>query len=180
MKSQRTGVLGVVTAILMAMGIDYVAVTVALASFDFPSLGADNSRQISEQAAKLNQRGIDYLHRKQYDQAIAIFREALQIQPEYADALDNLGKALEAADKGGEAIAQFDKAISIAPEKAAAYADKGQALFHAGKYEEAVASYRQAIEHHANFSEAQNGGIPHLDSCTRRSRRWPGRTGFRA
>lgn len=139
------------------MRIDYVAGTVALASFDFLWLSADDSHEISEQAAKLNQRELNYLHRKQYDQAIANFHEALQIQPEYADTIDNLGKALEAADKGGEAIAQFDKAISIAPEKAAAYADKGQTLFHAGKYEEAAASYRPAIEHHVNFSERRMG-----------------------
>jgi hypothetical protein len=31
------------------------------------------------------------------------------------------------------------------------------ALFHEAKYEQAAASYRQAIEHHKDFSEAQNG-----------------------
>jgi len=60
-------------------------------------------------------------------------------------------------------MAEFDKAIKIAPENAAAYADKGLALYKQGKYEEAAASYRQAIEHHKDFSEAQNGlGASHL------------------
>ncbi len=41
---------------------------------------------ISHEAAKLNQRGLDHLDKKDYHQAIASFREALQIQPEYAEA----------------------------------------------------------------------------------------------
>jgi tetratricopeptide (TPR) repeat protein len=66
--------------------------------------------KISHQAMKLNQRGLSHLHKKEYDRAIASFREALQIQPEYPDDLDNLGKALDAAGKDAEAIAEFDKA----------------------------------------------------------------------
>ena len=128
-----------------------------LASFGIHFFYADNGSEISQQAMKLNQRGVSHLHKKEYDQAIARFREALQIQPEYPDALDNLGKALDATGKDAEAIAEFDKAIKIAPSNAAAYADRGMALFHEGKYEEAAASYRQAIEHHKDFSEAQNG-----------------------
>ncbi len=118
---------------------------------------ADNGRGFSHEDVKLNQRGLDHLHKKEYEQAIASFREALKIQPEYPDVLDNLGKALEATGKDAEAIANFDRAIKIAPEKAAVYADKGLALFHEAKYEEAAASFRQAIEHHRDFSEAQNG-----------------------
>src|ERR1700759_2209275 len=117
----------------------------------------DNGPGTSHEAAKRNRRGLDHFHKKEYDQAIASFREALQLQPEFPDALDNLGQALEAAGKDAEAIATFDKAIKIAPEKATAYADEGMALFHQGKYEEAATVYRQAIEHHKDFSEAQNG-----------------------
>jgi Flp pilus assembly protein TadD len=74
---------------------------------------ADAGAEISHEAAKLNHRGLDHLHKKEYEQAIASFREALQIQPEFPDALDNLGKALEAIGKDGEAIAEFDKAIKL-------------------------------------------------------------------
>ena len=131
--------------------------TLTLASFGIHFLYADNAPEIPQQAMKLNQRGLSHLHKKEYDQAIASFREALQIQPEYPDALDNLGKVLDATGKHAEAMADFDKAIKIAPNNAAAYADRGMALFHEGRYEEAAASYRQAIEHHKDFSEAQNG-----------------------
>ena len=119
-----------------------LALTLFLGSIGATFSHADNDPGISHEAAKLNQRGLDHLHRKEYEQAIASFREALKIQPEYPDAFDNLGKALESTGKDAEAIAEFDKAIKIAPEKAAVYADKGLALFHEGKYEDAAASYR--------------------------------------
>jgi tetratricopeptide (TPR) repeat protein len=134
-----------------------LAAALTLAGFGIHFLYADNGPEISQQAMKLNQRGLSHLHKKEYDQAIASFRAALEIQPEYPDALDNLGKALDATGKDAEAIAEFDKAIKIAPNNAAAYADRGMALFHEhhkdfseaqiieGKYEKAAASYRQAI-----------------------------------
>ena len=106
----------------------------------------DDGQGVPHEATKLNQRGLDHLHKKEYDQAIASFREALQTHPEYRDALDNLGKALDATGKDSEALAEFDEAIKIAPGNAAAYADKGLALYNEGKYEQAAASYRQAIE----------------------------------
>src|SRR6516225_2826919 len=93
-----------------------IAVLLCLASPAFP--GADAVPEIPHEAAKLNHRGLDHLHKKEYDQAIENFRAALKIQPEYPDALDNLGKALEATGKDKEAIADFEKAIKIAPEKA--------------------------------------------------------------
>ncbi|HEY6293484.1 MAG TPA: tetratricopeptide repeat protein [Terriglobia bacterium] len=111
----------------------------------------DAGQRVPHEATKLNQRGLDHLDKKEYDQAIASFREALQVHPEYPEALDDLGKAVDAAGKDSEAIAEFDEAIKIAPENAAAYADKGLALYNQGKYEEAAASYRQAIEHHKHL-----------------------------
>jgi tetratricopeptide (TPR) repeat protein len=80
-----------------------------LASFGIHFLYADNGPEISQQAMKLNQRGLSHLHKKEYDQAIASFREALQIQPENPDTLDNLGKALDATGKDAEAIAESTK-----------------------------------------------------------------------
>ena len=129
----------------------------ALAASDRIKSGPVPRPQNAQEATKLNQRGVEQLQKKEYEAAIASFREALQQKPEFPEALDNLGKALEASGKDGEAIVDFDKAIQLAPQNATVYADKGMALFHEGKYEEATAAYRQALEHHKEFSEAQNG-----------------------
>ena len=87
---------------MLASGIT-LAIVLAFA-FSGPSkILADTGAEISQQAAKLNHRGLDQLHKKEYEQAIASFREALQLHPEFPEALDNLGKALEATGKDGEA-----------------------------------------------------------------------------
>ena len=54
----------------------YLATALAFISLERPSLRADDGHEIPHEAAKLNQRGLDYLHKKQYDQAVAVFREA--------------------------------------------------------------------------------------------------------
>ena len=119
--------------------------------------GQANEASDSHEAERLNHRGQEYLHKKEYDKAIELFREALRLQPDLTVALDNLGNALELEGKDEAAIAEFDKALKIAPENAALYHDKGLALFHEKKYEEALAAFRKAVEIHSDFAEAQNG-----------------------
>src|SRR5271168_5409299 len=82
----------------------------------------------SGEAAKLNQRGLEHLKKKEYDTAIQLFRDALKIQADYADALDNLGKALDAVGKDPEAIDDFDRALKLAPQNAVFHSNKGLAL----------------------------------------------------
>jgi tetratricopeptide (TPR) repeat protein len=102
----------------------------------------------SHEAESLNHQGLEHLKKKEYDEAIRLFRQALQLQPDSVAALDNLGKALDAAGKDDDAIADFDKALKTAPENAAIYNDKGLALFHEKKYEESAAAYREALKIH--------------------------------
>jgi len=102
-------------------------------------------------AVELNRQGIEHFRRKEYDAAIKSFRDALEIEADYPEALDNLGKALTAVGKDAEAIEDFQKAIKLAPDNAIAYNDMGHALFHEKRYEESAASYRQAISIHDDY-----------------------------
>ena len=47
--------------------------------------------------------------------AIAAFREAIRIKPDYADAHANLGAALTSTD-GEQAIRELEKAVALAPD----------------------------------------------------------------
>ena len=116
-----------------------------------------HSSPVSAEAESLNRRGVEYVNKKEYDEAIKLFREALQVQPDYVLALDNLGKTLDRVEKDDEAIAEFDKALKIAPENAVLHYDKGLALYHEKKFEESASAYREALKSHPEFSEAQNG-----------------------
>ncbi len=118
---------------------------------------AQSANAAAGDAVKLNERGLAHLKKKEYDAAIKLFREALQSQPDYAEALDNLGKALDATGKDEEAIGDFDRALKLAPEQAVIHSNKGLALYHEGKFADAAASFREAIAIHDDFPEAYNG-----------------------
>src|SRR5690242_2861322 len=112
---------------------------------------------VPDQALEFNRRGVDHLDKKEYDAAIKSFRDALKVKPDYSDALDNLGKALDAEGKSAEAVRDFKKVIKLAPDNAIAHNDMGRALFHEKKYQESAAAYRQALAIHNDYPEAYNG-----------------------
>src|SRR5690348_15800942 len=64
---------------------------------------------LAKSVGQLNNRGLDHFKNKQYEEAIRLFRRALDIQPDSPDVLNNLGRALDAVGKDSEAIDDFDK-----------------------------------------------------------------------
>ena len=88
------------------------------------------------------------------DDAVASYRQALTIEPNYADACDNLGTALQAQGHLDEAIASYRRALSIKPDSANASYNLGKALQTQGRLDEAVASYRQALSIRPDMADA--------------------------
>ena len=80
------------------------------------------------------------------EEAIAEYRKAIEIDPRYAAAHNNLGIGLRVQGKTEEAIAEYRKAIDLDPRYAAAHYNLGNALGVQGKTEEAIAEYRKAID----------------------------------
>ncbi len=77
------------------------------------------------------------------DEAIASFGKAVQIKPDYVEAHNNLGLALQSRGRFEEAIASFGKALQIKPDYAEAHNNLGAALKYQGRLEEAIASLQQ-------------------------------------
>jgi Flp pilus assembly protein TadD len=78
---------------------------------------------------------------------------AIQINPNYAEAQNNLGHALAAEGRLDEAIENYRQAIQINPNYAAALDNLGIALATKGRFDEAVENYRQAIQVNSNSPE---------------------------
>jgi tetratricopeptide (TPR) repeat protein len=83
---------------------------------------------------------------KKLDEAIAEYRQAIEIDPKFAPAHYGLGLALYDQKRLDDAIAEYRKAIEIDPKYAFAHSNLGMALHAQKKLDEAIAEYRQAIE----------------------------------
>src|SRR5690606_35184963 len=70
--------------------------------------------------------------------AIQTYRQAIHLDPGFAEAYNNLGAALRANGRRNEAIAAYREALTRAPEYALAHANLGGALAENGEVETAL------------------------------------------
>ena len=71
--------------------------------------------------------------------AIASYREAIRLKPDYAEAHNNLGTALRDKGQLDDAIASHSQAIRLKPDYAEAYGDLGTALARSeDRFDEAI------------------------------------------
>jgi len=72
-------------------------------------------------------------------------RKAIDLQPDFALAYNNLGNALRAQGKLVEAVAAYHEAIALDPRLSPAHNGLGNALQDQNKLPEAIACFRTAI-----------------------------------
>jgi cytochrome c-type biogenesis protein CcmH/NrfG len=99
----------------------------------------------TDNAAAHNQLGRTLLEQGRTGEAIAHFREALQIDPSLVEVRCNLGNALLKQGAVQEGIAQLRNAVKIDPTYADAYDCLGVALFRQGEKEEGITQLRKAL-----------------------------------
>ena len=78
-------------------------------------------------------------------EAIAEYREALRIDPDYAEAHNNLGSVLLQTGRATEAIHEYEQALRIDPAYAKAHNNLGNALLQTGRAPEAIDHYKEAL-----------------------------------
>jgi tetratricopeptide (TPR) repeat protein len=92
------------------------------------------------------------------DEAIAEHREAIRLQPDFANAYNTLGDILFSVKQDCAAAAtEFRKATRLQPDNALYHNNLGVALQGQGKLDEAIAEYRSAIRFQPNFADAYLG-----------------------
>jgi tetratricopeptide (TPR) repeat protein len=98
--------------------------------------------------------GLLYARADRIDDAIDLFRRAIEAEPNSADALLWLGVALTELDRHEEALAYYQKGLSINPNHAVGQCGLGAALRKCGRSKEAMAHFERAIEIRSDFAAA--------------------------
>ena len=88
--------------------------------------------------------------------AIASYNRAIEVEPNYAEAYNNLGVTLNKLGRNEEAITSLNRAIDLWPNYAEAYNNLGKVLIDFGEYKEAVANLNQAIKLWPDYAGAYN------------------------
>jgi predicted O-linked N-acetylglucosamine transferase (SPINDLY family) len=115
---------------------------------------------------------------RRISQAVACYRRALELKPDYAEAHNNLGNVLKDQGKPDDAVACYRRALESKPDYAEAHNDLGNAFNDQGKLDEAIACYRRVLELKPDFVEAHNnlgnafwqqGKLDEAANCCRRA-----------
>jgi tetratricopeptide (TPR) repeat protein len=90
---------------------------------------------------------------KKFDLAKSLLHKAIQIQPNYAKAHNNLGVVLKKLGEHQKAISSFEKTIQIQPNYAMAHNNLGIVLQELGEHQKAISSFEKAIQIQPNFAK---------------------------
>ena len=89
--------------------------------------------------------GAAYKGLDQLDAAFEAYKKAIYINPNFAEAHNNMGIILKDQGNLEEAIEAYNKALAIKPDFAEAYNNMGNALQEQGKLEEAMEAYAKSL-----------------------------------
>ncbi|MDB4092446.1 tetratricopeptide repeat protein [bacterium] len=92
----------------------------------------------------------------QLDAAIEVFKKALAIEANYADAHSNMGVAFQKKGELDQAIEAYSKAISINPNYTEAYYNLGNTLTEQNNFDEAIKAYNKAIIIKSDYPDVYN------------------------
>ncbi|MFN4258996.1 MAG: tetratricopeptide repeat-containing sulfotransferase family protein [Gemmataceae bacterium] len=106
-------------------------------------------------AAYHNSLGCCYQVLDRLQEAVACFRRALALQPELAEAMSNLGNALNNMGAAVEAEQHCRRALELRPDFPEAFNNLGGALARQGRVVEAAEIFRQALRLNPQFVSAQ-------------------------
>src|SRR5207248_4573854 len=101
-----------------------------------------------------NSQGVSLLQQARLTEAEACFREALRLDPGYAEAHSNLGIALAKQGNLEGAVASFQKAVQLKPDWADAHYNLGLLFAKVGNVDQAVACHQETVRLNPEHAEA--------------------------
>ncbi|MBP2292087.1 tetratricopeptide repeat protein [Azospirillum rugosum] len=90
------------------------------------------------------------------EEAMAAYRDALALRPDYPEAQNNLGNALKTLDRLEDAVVAYGRALTLQPAFTSILFNRGTALFRLDRIEEAADAFREATRHFPDNPEAQH------------------------
>jgi predicted O-linked N-acetylglucosamine transferase (SPINDLY family) len=90
------------------------------------------------------------------DDAVATYRQALQVNPSYAEGYSNLASVLQSQNKLDESIASFKEAIRLKPDFAQAHNNLGGVYLRLGELGQALPNFHQALRLDPNMSAVRS------------------------
>ena len=102
-------------------------------------------RDTTRSAVVSNKIGIAYHHMFALDQARKYYQMALAINPNYADALNNLAAVYHGQHDYKQAERLYKQALKYSPSSAVTYCNLGTAYFAEEKYKTGMEAYRKAL-----------------------------------
>jgi len=138
---------------------------------------SDRSNQARDNALRLlkapkdameyEARGTAY-HFTERQRAIADYSEAIRLDPNYALAYHNRGRAYVEKNEHDRAIADYSEAIRLDPKYAAACEGRGLAYFYKKEYDRAIADYSEVIRLDPKYAAAyHNRGRAYVEKNER-------------
>ena len=112
--------------------------------------------------------GLNSLWLGNYDSALGYFENAVNKNPNRAEAWIQVGYCKVKQGKNAEAIRAFQKAIQLRPNSSEAYNKLGDAYYYASRFTEAIEAYKQAARIEPELAEAYyNLGMAYLETGDR-------------
>jgi predicted O-linked N-acetylglucosamine transferase (SPINDLY family) len=108
--------------------------------------GSSTPSSLPDECATYKNQGDKYFNEGKLEEAAASYRQAIAINPNYAEAYNNLGNVLREQGFHQEAEHSLKQAILIKPGLANAYCNLGSLLFEQGKMDEAIENFNKALE----------------------------------
>jgi len=94
----------------------------------------------------LSNLGWAYYNKKEYELAEKFYLKALEINPNFINALVGLGKTYAVMGRSPEAVATLEKAVKDYPRLGQLYLELARAYTLSGEYKKALDTYKKAVE----------------------------------
>lgn len=119
------------------------------------------------ESGRLVGEGVNFQTQEQHEQALALFEQALSLEPEHFPALYSIGLSLSRTGRLQEALDYFSRAVAAQPDAAIGHFALGKVLQDLGLVEAALAAFEKSLDIDPQFMQAHNSKAALLQAANR-------------